>query len=235
MLISPTTLRAVWNVQPRGVLHIGAHDGEEDSEYRRAGWGDVIWVEAMPDKARALEEKFRSDRTRRVVTALAWDSSNEQMVFNIANNGMSSSVFQFGTHANHHPAIAFEGAISMQSVRLDEVLEQPIAWELINLDVQGAELHALRGLGTLIQHAHWIYTEVNEEEVYAGCPLLSDIDQWLGLRGFLRVDTAMTRFGWGDALYARPEVIPLWCRSRRTLRRTVGFVSKYASSFRKGA
>ncbi len=230
MLIPPTTLTTVWNVRPRGVLHIGAHDGEEDLQYRRAGWGDVVWVEAMPDKARALEARFKNDPTRQVVTALAWDSSGEEMVFHLANNGMSSSVFEFGTHADHHPEISFEADIRLRSVRLDAVRGLPLAWDLINLDVQGAELHALRGLGTLILNARWIYTEVNQENVYAGCPLMADLDAWLNPRGFRRIDTVMTQFGWGDALYARAEVIPAARHIRRAARRFLTVKSQLTDS-----
>jgi len=219
MLMSPQVLRRAWGVHPRGVLHVGAHDAEEDMLYRGADWGDVVWVEAMPARAHALQQRFADDATRTVVQALAWDVTGDLMPFNIANNGQSSSVFALGTHARHHPNVVYDDTITLVTTRLDAVLPDAPAWNLINLDVQGAELHALKGLGHLMRNAQWVYAEVNAEPVYQGCPLLDELDDWLSQRAFTRVDTLMTGYGWGDALYVatarRPALVP----ARRMLRR----------------
>ncbi len=222
MLISPGVLRRVWRVRPCGVLHIGAHDAEEDGDYRGAGWGDVTWVEAIPEKAWALTERFAGDSTRRVIQALAWDTSGVPKAFNIANNGMSSSVFPFGSHELHHPGIRFETSLPLETARLDAVLGHTPEWDFVNIDVQGAELHALRGLGERIAQANWIYTEVNTEPVYDGCVLIEELDEWLAGVGLARVDTAMTPFGWGDALYARAGFVPPMQGARRLMRRSLG-------------
>lgn len=218
MLISPDALSRAWGVAPQGVLHIGAHDAEEDPLYRQARWGPVTWVEAMPVKADSLRQRFHDDPSRRVVEALAWDRPGVRMDFRVASNGMSSSVFAPGTHTHHHPAITFDHSIQLESVRLDEVLPGDAFWDFINVDVQGAELHALRGLGSLLQHGKWIYMEVNEEPVYTGCPLIDEVDRWLLGQGFERLDAVMTPFGWGDALYASRDVVPKFQRARRAYR-----------------
>jgi hypothetical protein len=139
--------------------------------------------------------------------------------FYIANNGMSSSALRFGTHEVHHPGIHFESSLELETARLDSVLDRAAEWDLVNLDVQGAELRALQGLGDLISQVRWVYTEVNEEPVYEACALLGEIDIWLGEKEFTRVDTAMTPFGWGDALYARTSQIPSIPAARRVARR----------------
>ena len=72
-----------------------------------------------------------------------------------------------------------------------------------NLDIQGVELSALRSAGHFIDSADAIYSEVNTEEVYKKCGLLSEMDYFLEEKGFVRKLTTMTDKGWGDALWIR--------------------------------
>jgi hypothetical protein len=65
---------------------------------------------------------------------------------------------------------------------------------------------ALKGATQSIQYAKAIYLEVNEKELYKGCAIISEVDDFLGKNGFLRVATFREPFvGWGDALYIRIE------------------------------
>lgn len=221
MLISPRLLKFVWGVAPASVLHIGGHEAEEDSSYRRYNWGSVVWVEALPEKALLLKKQMEGFPDRVVINAVAWSKSGETVSFNVADNGMSSSVFAFGTHSAHHPTVAMTDVLTLEGQRLDDCLDTEYVCDLVNLDVQGAELHALIGLERTLRGARWVYTEVNTEGVYEGCALLDEIDQWLLERGFERVDLQMTRAGWGDALYIRSEWVPDHSLARRRLRRAL--------------
>ena len=78
----------------------------------------------------------------------------------------------------------------------------------INLDIQGKELDALKSMANYIQYVKYIYTEVNTEKVYKDCGLLSEIDEYLKEKGFVRVACHMYSeygkcCGWGDAFYIR--------------------------------
>ena len=86
---------------------------------------------------------------------------------------------------------------------------------LLTLDIQGAELQALRGAGRELAKVKAIFTEVNFEKVYKDCALIDELDSYLGGFGFKRVLTFRTQAGWGDALYlsknARNRISPtLW-------------------------
>jgi hypothetical protein len=86
---------------------------------------------------------------------------------------------------------------------LDEVIPEHTNFDFLTLDIQGAELEALKGMGRLISKVRWIFTEVNRREMYSGIPLVSDLDTFLSERGFSRVVTLWNPAGWGDALYVR--------------------------------
>jgi hypothetical protein len=73
-----------------------------------------------------------------------------------------------------------------------------------NFGVQGAELHAMKGLGALIDKAQYIYTKVSSVKLYKDSTLLSGLDAFLKNSGFRRV--ALKRVpskSWGEAFYVR--------------------------------
>jgi hypothetical protein len=78
--------------------------------------------------------------------------------------------------------------------------------DYIHLDIQGAELEALKGLGSEIAGFKVIYTEVAIKEVYSNQPLLNELDLYLANFSFKRVFTRMVPFEkWGDAVYLSTE------------------------------
>jgi hypothetical protein len=76
-------------------------------------------------------------------------------------------------------------------------------YDFINLDIQGAELLALKSFGELIKNFNYIYTEVNIASIYKNCALITEIDEYLNNYNFERVETTITQFEWGDALYLK--------------------------------
>lgn len=220
MLISVRQLRLFWNVRPVGVLHVGAHEAEELDAYRHAGWSPVLWIEGLPDKASQLKEQLKSKGDQEVVQALVWDTDGELLSLHRANNGQSSSAFRLGTHRIEHPEVHVVEEIPLRSSRLDTLLAgTDHRFDFINIDIQGAELRALQGLGDRIRGVKWIYCEVNEEPLYEGANLINEIDSFLQPKGFRRVDTDMTTHGWGDALYIHTAALPRLSTLRQNLRR----------------
>ena len=76
-------------------------------------------------------------------------------------------------------------------------------YNFVNIDIQGYELEALRGMIKQLEYVDYIYTEINTSDVYKNCANAADLDRFLGGFGFRRVATKETDQGWGDALYSR--------------------------------
>ena len=202
VLIPPTVMsRWIFRERP-AVLHVGAHLAEESVLYDSANWGPVIWIEAQTALAEDLKKRFQGSSDR-VFQACVWSESGISMSLNISSNSQSSSVFDLGTHSHHYPEIIYSRSESHTTVRLDEVLPVGTKVDFVNLDIQGAELQALRGLGSFLAGVRVVYIEVNREELYEGIPLVSDVDDFLHGAGFLRVFTLWTHANWGDAIYVR--------------------------------
>ena len=205
MLISVESLSKIWKIQPKGVLHVGAHLAEEAGDYAKYNWGKTIWIEAQANLVDQLTNTL-DPQLNQVIHATVWSKSGLTLQFNVSSSSQSSSLLNFGTHKNDYPDIFVTRSYSVTTCTLDEILDRGSEFDFVNLDIQGVELEALKGLGTYIDKVKWIYSEVNKKEVYENCSDVKEIDRYLQERGFKRVATRWVRGqGWGDALYIRKE------------------------------
>lgn len=201
-------LSKYWNIAPTGVLHVGAHLGEEASDYEKFGWTPVIWVEAQPSLVKVLNSKLDPAK-HKVIEAAVWEEDGVPLKLHIASNSQSTSLLNFGSHADSYPDITFVSEIDVSTKRLDSLIKPDEMPNFINLDIQGVELSAIKSLGKLLLSVDYIYTEVNKNEVYEGCTLVTDLDEFLVVNGFKRVSTRWyLREGWGDALFIRSSMTP---------------------------
>ncbi len=206
LLIPISLLERIWLIHPSGLLHVGAHLGEESGDYEKYGWGEkfgIYWIEGQKDLVEKLQKRFSGSKNK-VYEGVVWDVSGETLNFKISNNSQSSSVFDFGSHSEDYPDVVFESERSVTTVTISDLLPADAQFDFINLDIQGAELNALKGLGARLQSVNWIYSEVNSKEVYKGCATINMLDEFLTENGFIRVATVWVKdAGWGDALYIR--------------------------------
>jgi FkbM family methyltransferase len=213
MLIPVITLKEQFGVLPKSILHVGAHEAEELSEYQEH-WTEqnqpIYWVEGQPKLVEKLIEKLDKDKNV-VISAYVWNIDGEVKNFMVSTNSQSSSLLTFGTHETKLPEIKIDRIEQVITSRLDSLLERNLVFEFINLDLQGVELQALEGLGTFLNKAKWIYTEVNKEEVYENCTKVQDLDRYLKSFGFRRIITLWCPgLGWGDALYVKKPNIKIF-------------------------
>lgn len=193
-----------------GVLHVGTHLAEEAPMYNHLGV-PVLWVEANADLKDVILAAIKPYRQQlypsfRAVT----DVDDDLVMFHITNyDSMSSSIFDFGTHPTFSPDTIFVEHRLVNTVTIDTITQpfersHQFRADTLVMDIQGAELLALKGATKFLKHVDTIYTEVNKAEVYVGCAQVEEIDTYL--TDFERVQTHWVgEQGWGDALYLRKE------------------------------
>lgn len=149
----------------------------------------------------------RLDKKRHLVlNAAVWDLEGIKMELIQTTNTQSTSLLELKTHKDFYPDIVESERFEITTSILKNIISNEFRSDFINLDIQGAELRALKGYGERIRELKWIYTEVNKVELYEGCALVSEIDDFLASFGFKRVCTRWWRnHGWGDALYISSE------------------------------
>ena len=192
-----------------GIIHIGAHNLEELPDYLKGNVRKIIWIEANPEKYNFIEERLKSFENMNLGKFAAGRDKDFQNL-NLSNNGQSSSLLEFGTHKISYPDIDYISTIKVEIKSLDAWLEENFinkyAYNFINIDIQGYELEALKGMPNQLKIAEYVYLEVNFEEVYIGCSQIKDIDQFLLKFGFKRVGLRKTDKGWGDAIYSKNNI-----------------------------
>jgi len=206
MFVDPGKLKK-FGLNVNGVLHIGCHLAEEASDYISQDWTPIHWVDAQVELLVKAKEKLLNDfpnASQYFYQAVVSSESGNLVDFLITNNGQSSSIFRLGNHKLLYPDIVVTHKVQMYTKRIDEVIPDSASFNFLNIDIQGGELGALKGLGGLMRKIDYIYTEVNRKELYANIPLIREIDEYLQVFGFVRKITYWVPYeGWGDALYVR--------------------------------
>jgi len=205
--ISKKILRNQFILGSTGVLHIGAHRAQEHKAYSELG-KTVIWVEAIPELAAQLEEKFDGDNGHLVICALVGNRNLVSTPFLLASNDYSSSsVFRFGSDIGHFSTkLEMTNEIELPMKRIASLLSDDQARSHSHwvLDIQGSELAALEGSGGLLRHCQTMEIEVSTIDHYSGGVRFEELDRFLSERGFTCLNPPQDYFH-GDVFYSRTQ------------------------------
>ena len=212
MLIPFRNIKEKYNINTRGVIHVGGHWGEEAKDYKDNGVEKTIWIEADKNSVEIMKDNLKSiyseNDTSFIINACVGDEDGKKVIFNISNNeGQSSSILDLEYHKIAHNDVHYIDKMQMVTYTLDTLLKdiKDIKdYTFLNADIQGAELLMLKGAKKIIPNLQCLYIEVNEKELYKDCALIGEIDEFLKPHGFDRVETEWCgNFGWGDAIYLK--------------------------------
>lgn len=202
MLLDLIKLKEQYNLDIKGVLHIGAHFGQEFEVYEELGIKNTMFFEPLPRTFEVLKKNI-GDRAILVNTALGNTIGKIEMNVENNNQGQSSSILEPGIHLKQYPHIRFTEKVEVNITKLDTFIEERASYNMINIDVQGYELEVFKGGSEFLKHIDYVMTEVNRDEVYKGCPRIEELDKFLGEYGFVRVETDWSGITWGDAFYIK--------------------------------
>ncbi len=213
------------SIRPRGVIHIGAYEGEEIDSYREMAIEKVLFVEANPQVFDRLQKKM-AGMPFVIVANYAICDRDGKVNLHVAANEQSSSILSPNKESEQSIYTREISQVTVEAKTLDNLLAElelsPEDFNLLNIDIQGAELLALRGASNVLKFVDGINIEVNYEEIYQGCPLIDDLDEFLERVGFQRVATTTPYDpSWGDAFYAKKPTITM-----STLGKNGGFANQ---------
>ena len=198
---------ATFDVPITGLIHVGANRGSEYRSYCERTHGPLLYVEAIPEMAEHVRRILEPSRPHVMRQAVVSDVAGEAVTFHVAsNNGGSSSLLAPGRHAELYPWITFDTTLELVTERLDDlVAERPEreTYNVLVLDVQGAELKVLRGALDLLASVDAVFTEVSSEPLYEGGCTFLEVTNLLARAGLVFRAAEMNAEGWGDAFYSR--------------------------------
>ncbi|MBK3774327.1 FkbM family methyltransferase [Azospirillum brasilense] len=194
-------------VVPRGIIHVGAHEGEEYTNYQEAGGARVLFVEADPATFATLQTRFAGNGDVVCLNAAVSDTAGRGR-FSRMSSRQSSSLLEPTGHLTVYPHITVDEVIEVETRTLPDLLASnglaPEDFNVLAIDAQGSECRILNGCGDLLPRFDAVMTEVSYAELYKGSGLAADVDDILFAHGFARVaETSPYHHSWGDALYVR--------------------------------
>jgi FkbM family methyltransferase len=202
MLLDLEHLVSKYGCDIKGVLHIGAHHGQEYATYEKLKINPIIFIEALPHTYSILKSNV-PDSCICINTAIGNGIGQVDMYVDEANTGGSSSILKPKIHLEQYPHITFPHKITVPFTKID-LLSIP-SCNFINMDIQGYELEALRGAEDYLIQVDYVMLEVNRAEVYEGCAKIDEVDTYLHQYGLQRVETDWAGGTWGDAFYIKAK------------------------------
>ena len=203
----------VLGAPPSAVIHVGAHEGQEVAAYLAAGARSVVLVEANPDHVATLRDRFAGTPEVRIVGCAAGaEPGTARLRLHTSRSGdtQSASLLELA-ELGEVGTVRTEGGVEVAVRALDDIAAgEPC--DLLVVDVQGAELLALRGATELLARVGAVVCEIELRPLYAGAPTEDAIVALLGAAGLERADTLYyelttaageRRLAWCDALFVR--------------------------------
>ena len=198
--------------EARGVLHLGAHYGQEADIYQ---WIErkVIWIEAIPKIYDQLKDNLQFYSNQEAYCLLLGDMDNIKKSFFISNNSVSSSLFKFSKNTLdgkyfQHSKIKTKNEIILEMSKLDTfVKKNNIDISNYNhwvIDLQGAELLALKGGENSLKFCDSLLVEVSKVDIYESGVLWPELKNWLIKRNFYPIAEPLEDHT--DVLFKRSKI-----------------------------
>lgn len=202
MIHSLESLIERYHLKISGLIHAGAHQGQEQRIYDRLGIRPVIYFEPVKAHVEVLQQRLGNHPFVTIhPVALGAENKLAEMYVETANQGASSSLLKPKAHLDMAPHIIFDRREVVQTRMLDDFKTAPC--NMLVMDVQGYELEVLKGAPRTLNRLDIILSEVSRAELYEHCVQLDALDAFLAQHRFQRVETLWQHPTWGDALYIK--------------------------------
>lgn len=202
-----STVLGIHGLAPKRILHVGAHLAQELQMYKNFGAESGIFIEAHPEVYSRLKTILQDEICWSAINALLSDKDNEIVDFwQASNDNMSSSLLKPGLHLTEHPDVLFsENTIKLQTQTLDSL--DLGKFDLVVMDVQGAELKVLKGGIETFKDADALWLEVALGGLYQNDCSINDLTLFLSNFDFYPVYIVIGSTMWGDALFVKRSKI----------------------------
>lgn len=237
MLIPLKEILTKYGLSPKGVIQVGSHWAEEHEEFVSCGIERFVYIEPCKDayefmwskmtdtypghKSLGYVEKDEKHGQRMFVSvkniptvrmfnvACGAEEGEMPMYVSHQNQGQSNSLLKPDLHLQQHPEVVFDDAEVVKVVTLDSLPIEKEKYDMLVMDVQGAEGMVLAGATETLKHINIIYTEVNRGQTYAGNMEIGEMNEFLKQHGFIDVAVywPSDNLTWGDSVFVRVSKI----------------------------
>lgn len=197
----------------QNVLQVGASGGQEIPLFVNNEIKHAILIEPLDYPFEVLINNLRGlENYIPIKTLVGADDDVSVTMFISSNDGQSSSILKPARHISTFPNVLFNEKISLKSFTLDSILKTvnnqhyiaPKIYDLIYIDVQGAELEVFKGARKALLDARYVFTEVGYGGGYEGDASYVEIINYLKIFNFNLVSLKINpNNGYGDAFFSK--------------------------------
>jgi FkbM family methyltransferase len=190
------SLCSKYRIHPRGIVHVGAHSGQELEEYAHLGVSKILFVEPLPELAERLRQESAGEPRVDVANCALAESCGTRD-FYVYGESQQSSLFQMKPGMpGHEKGVA--RTLKVATKTLDSLLAEPHlranTYNLLNVDTQGAELLILKGAFETLKKTDAGVVEMSYLDFYAGGANGLEVESFMRDAGFSLV--GMDPFVW---------------------------------------
>lgn len=171
----------------KGIVHVGCNLAQERYIYQYFNQA-VLWIEGNIDLKPIIDKNLKNIPKQKCYFQLL-TKENSTVEFHIASNtGSSSSIYKFSGHKRMYEHVKMNETRFIESKSFDQfILDEKIKldqYDFLIMDVQGAELEVLKGMGDNISKFNYIQLEAADFDAYEkGCREV-DLINYLDLYNF---------------------------------------------------
>jgi len=223
------------------IVEIGARDCSETLAFHHYfPLAHIYSFECNPDTLAVCRDKVKDISHIYLIEKAITDKIGSILFFKIKNEGKDWNPGGSSLLLLEENIKVPQEEIIVECSTLDiEMKTQGVsAIDLIWMDIQGAELSALKGADNILLNISLIHTEVEFHNFYKNQPLFTDISAYLNDHGFhLLTFTSFGKYS-GDAVFINNKIkhfripecliifyfrfIDIWVNKRRGLRKKIG-------------
>jgi FkbM family methyltransferase len=210
--------KEVDHIPKTGIVHIGAHQGQEVQEYLRAGFMQIVLIEANPKWFSYLKKEFGHLSNVQIYQYAVSDKEGPvEFYVHTSRSGSTepASLLRMKRFNQIVKTLNTPSTITIPSITLDGLFEKYALslneFNFLNVDVQGAELMVLKGAAKILESFDVVISEVNLVELYENAPLEEDIVEYMSQFQFFKkkavyhnlYDEKGTFPAWGECLFVK--------------------------------
>jgi FkbM family methyltransferase len=201
MLLNLNDLVVKYNMTINGIIHIGAHFGEEHTTYKKLNVNKVVYFEPVKKTFNKLKESVTDAELFNY--ALGCENKSIEMYVEEKDLFGCSSILK---PSSNYDTVSFSSNEIVEMRTLDSFNFS--GYNFLNIDVQGYELEVLKGSSETLKNVDYIICEINKETPlkkmdYIGASNVNDVISFLNQFGFKLVEEDWAGVSWGDGLFIK--------------------------------
>lgn len=170
-----------------GIIQIGTNTGQEDEYFNSISSNkQFVYVEPIISCFEVLKNNYGHQQNYKLFNCCCGNYEGEATMYLSSNNFESSSILKPLLHTSEFQTVLFNETANFPIKKIDSLLEDFSAYNLLWIDAQGYELEILKGATKCLDSIKHIYVECSSDnfEMYENCSKVSEITTFLTDFGF---------------------------------------------------